>query len=120
MLSVAMRPPVIPPTESASRRLLCEISAPRAAHAASLADIALICARDVGQALSVKILPAGDDARSVLTLHLPVDLAAGQHPVWCLACRLACFCPEARVSVLIQGADAFLSDRHLPPHSRVA
>lgn len=86
--------------------IVCEIVAPRAAQAAALAEIAATLARDVGQRLTVKTLAIGARSRLAepsLTLHLPVELAAAQHPIWCLACRLACFCPAARVSVLVQG-----------------
>ncbi len=92
-------------------RVRCEILAPRAAQAAALAEIALALARDVGQPLEVERLSIGaprrrtPPAEAVLTLHLPAELAASQHEVWCLACRLACFCPSARVSVLVQGAE---------------
>ena len=89
--------------------IICEIHAPRSAVAASLAEIAVICARDVGQRLTVKtlVINAVECPEAVLTLHLPVELASTQHQVWCLACRLACFCPEARVSVLVRGEQAF-------------
>ena len=91
--------------------IICEISAPRSSQAAVLAEIAGLCARDTGQRLIVKTLAIGAaakgrDAVPVLTLHLPAELAASQHPIWCLACRLACFCPDARVSVLVQGTFA--------------
>lgn len=89
--------------------ILCEIHAPRSAQAAALAEIATVCARDVGQPLTVRALTIGKaSAEPVLTLHLPVELAVEQHRVWCLACRLACFCPTARVSVLVSGESAFL------------
>jgi hypothetical protein len=110
---------------SATAALLCEIHAPRTSLAASLADIAVICARDVGQTLAVKFFiveaPVRKEASPPsLTLHLPVELAAGQHPVWCLACRLACFLPDARVSVLIQGEHAFSASRPRTGRRRVA
>lgn len=101
--------------------LVCEIHAHRSAHAAALAEIAATCAQDVGLPLSVKAVRIGvmpnvlRPGESVLTLHLPADLAAAQHPVWCLACRLACFCPQSRVSVLVQGAEAF---SELSPRAR--
>jgi hypothetical protein len=88
--------------------ILCEIHAPRSAQAAALAEIAAALARDVGQPLTVKTLAVGRPtaaAEPALTLHLPVELASSQHEVWCLACRLACFCPSARVSVFVRGAD---------------
>jgi len=92
---------------SPANAILCEVRAPRAAQAAALAEIAVACARDVNQSLSVQTLALGGRPSSapVLTLHLPVGLASSQHRIWCLACRLACFCPQARISVLVTGAD---------------
>ena len=88
--------------------VVCEIIAPHAADAAALGAIARTCARDAGQPLAVEVVPRNASVReAVLTLRVPAELAAGQHEVWCLACRLACFCPQARVSVLVLGADAF-------------
>jgi hypothetical protein len=101
--------------ESTPPAIVCEILAAPKDRAATLAEIATACARDVGQPLTVKTSaspsPTPRSTRtapeSVLTLHLPAALAATQNQVWCLACRLACFCPGARVSVLIQGESAF-------------
>ena len=88
--------------------IVCEILAPRAALASALAEIAAACAKDVGQAIELKTLRIGPAAKEpLLTLHLPAEVAASQHRVWCLACRLACFCPDARVSVLVRGENAF-------------
>lgn len=93
-----------------TKTILCEIHAPRASEAGALAEIAADLARDVGQPLAVKTLALGRQATTrepVLTLHLPVELASSQHQIWCLACQLACFCPFARISVLVQGEAAF-------------
>jgi hypothetical protein len=89
--------------------LLCEISASPATRATTLAEIAAACALDVGQPLAVKTqrVRRHPGRESILTLHLPASLAATQHPVWCLACRLACFCPNVRVSVLVECETAF-------------
>ena len=88
--------------------IVCEIFAPRSAQAGALAEIARACALDVGQAITLKTLRIGSvNKEAVLTLHLPAELAASQHQVWCLACRLACFCPDARVTVLVHGEAAF-------------
>lgn len=100
-----------------TKSILCEIHAPRASEAGALAEIAANLARDVGQPLTVKTLALGGQAATrepVLTLHLPVELAASQHQIWCLACQLACFCPFARISVLVQGEATF----DLPQHTR--
>jgi hypothetical protein len=87
-------------------QVVCEILAPNAALAETLGRIVGACARDAGQPVTLSARPAdGHDA--VITLRLPVELASTQHPVWCLACQLACFCPQARVSVLILGENAF-------------
>lgn len=102
--------------------VVCEIFADSASHAAALAGIAQTCAGDLAQPLQLELnagrsTPRRRPSRAlslsrapvdpVITLRLPAELAAGQHPVWCLACRLACFCPEARVSVLVLGTHAF-------------
>jgi hypothetical protein len=90
--------------------IICEIHVPRSSQAAALAEIATVCARDVGQPLIARTVAIGADCREPsLTLHLPVELAVAQHRVWCLACRLACFCPGVRVSVLVRGESAFAS-----------
>lgn len=91
---------------SPTAQVVCEILAPDAVVATDLGHIADVCARETGQPLSVQVLPCAT-GESALTLRLPVELAATQHQVWCLACRLACFCPDTRVSVLILGEAAF-------------
>lgn len=94
-----------------SASILCEILAPRATDAAALGAIARTCARDLGQPLTVRAAPLDAPVReSVLTLHLPAELAASQHQIWCLACQLACFCPQARVSILVLGAGHFAEE----------
>jgi len=95
-------------TPTGSHAIVCEIHAPRSSQAAALAEIAAVCARDVGQSLVARTLAIGSDClEPALILHLPVELAVAQHRVWCLACRLACFCPNARVSVLVCGENSF-------------
>lgn len=93
---------------SATAPLPCVITAPDAPTTRALAEIAQACARDLGltlilQTSVVHAEKAHPHPAPVLTLHLPVEYAASQHQVWCLACRLACFCPAARVSVLVLG-----------------
>lgn len=71
--------------------------------AAALAQVAAVCARDVGQPLAVTTRVRRAIRESLVTLYLPAAIAATQRQIWCLACRLACFCPGTRVSVLVQG-----------------
>ncbi len=95
----------------AAARITCEVTATRLPLAAELARIVHACAKDIGQKISVRTTTSAASVRRsaapVFTLHLPAALAADQHPVWCLACRLACFCPTARVSVQVHGENAF-------------
>jgi len=99
----------------------CEILAPRAVDATALGAIAEACARATGQPLIIKPVPVDAPVKEpVFTLHLPAEVAASQHEVWCLACRLACFCPQARVSVLVMGAGAFSPARSNRPRRRSA
>lgn len=102
---MAFRPDPFPaPMPDPATRIVCEIRAPAASIAADLGHIAAVCARDVDQPLRMRTLPRAP-GEPTLTLRLPAALAATQHEVWCLACRLACFCPGTRVSVLVLGAD---------------
>ncbi len=87
--------------------VVLEIRARSVRHAAALSEIAMACAKDVGQKLEVVTSAVASMRESVLTLFLPAERAASQHEVWCLACRLACFCPRARVCVWVQGETAF-------------
>lgn len=108
------------PTDTSA--LACEIVSPSHEQGVALAAIALVCARDVGQTLRVRRLRADAGTEALLVLHLPASLAATQHPVWCLACRLACFCPEARVSVHVSCREVFGRTRRAPrpPQPKVA
>lgn len=88
--------------------LPCTIAGPDRATVCALAEIADACSRDLAVSLELRTSVTRKRDRQppdgpVLTLHLPVELAASQHQVWCLACRLACFCPSVRVSVLVLG-----------------
>lgn len=91
---------------SVPSQVVCEILAPNAVLADALGRIVTTCAREAGQPVMLKSL-SSTERDAVITLRLPVDVASSQHPVWCLACQLACFCPQARVSVLILGENAF-------------
>jgi hypothetical protein len=88
--------------------ILCELHAPSARRSSGLVKIIAALGHDVGQLLRIKVLELrGGKAEqgASLTLHLPAELAASQHQVWCLACRLACFCPAVRVGVFVVGTE---------------
>lgn len=91
----------------ANPAIVCEVLAKNNETAGAIAEIANVCARDVGQPLALQARVDHSAREETLTLHLPAALAAAQHPIWCLACRLACFCPDARVSILVQAETSF-------------
>lgn len=91
-------------TLSIRQPVVCEIDA-ISSLARDYEAIVRTCAGDVAQAVRIRRLPGATSARTAITLRLPASMAASQHPIWCLACRLACFCPRARVSVLVSGTD---------------
>lgn len=103
------------PTRSQSIALACDVRAARPETGAAIAEIVEVCARDVGQRVVVRTQVEQTSEAGVITLHLPAALAASQHPIWCLACRLACFCPTARVSVLVEAQAEFCGGRRTKP-----
>lgn len=97
---------LLPSTDIAA--LVCELRAPRHVLATGLLEIVTTCATDVGQPLELTATPLSSTTKeSILVLHLSAQLAGSQDRVWCLACRLACFCPATRVSVMIHAQGAF-------------
>ncbi len=67
------------------------------------------CALDSRVALDIK--PAINmrlkEDELFLTLRLSPEEALKESASWCLACRLTCFCPNARVSILISASKCF-------------
>ena len=95
----------------------CEIVAD-SATAPPLAAIVRTCAVDVGQPLVLRLKHALRAEPSItFRVPVPVALLFEHDRAWCLAGRVACFCPQARVAVVIEAsALAETSSRHaLPP-----
>lgn len=102
--------------------LPCVITAADAPTTRALADIAQACARDLAvplvvQASVARAAKSVPQPAPVLTLHLPVGFAASQRQVWCLACRLACFCPSARVLGKLRLVASHRRSTHRPTQS---
>ncbi|MBA3848848.1 MAG: hypothetical protein C0502_02485 [Opitutus sp.] len=95
--------------------MLCEIRAATGALAAELEHVVTYCAAQAGIHATVLQLPSGGTGTAQITLRLPPEAAGPGERVWCLVCRLACLCPQARVGVLVQAAPAFA-----PPPTRIA
>jgi hypothetical protein len=107
--TAAMSPATVTPD------IVCVIVAAHPKVAVQLAAITRVCAQDVGQPLVIKSRVESANA-STVTLHLPAAVAIAQHAIWCLACRLACFCPDVRVSVLVRAETTFArAPRHQRP-----
>jgi len=92
---------------------VCEIMAD-SATAAPLGAIARTCAVDIGQPLVVRLKHALR-AEPSITFRVPVALLFEHDRAWCLVGRVACFCPQARVAVVIDatGSAAISSSRGL-------
>lgn len=97
-------------------RLRCEIRATRQLGPI-LTKIAKTCAADVGQPLELVTLPNPSAAAPSITLVVPAELVLEPHQAWCLACRLACFCADVRVSVLVTGVAEAVAEQ---PHATAA
>lgn len=83
-----------------------------------LIRIAKSCANESTQAIDILThrIPRNErnSTPTTVTLHLPVAVASTQHPAWCLACRINCFSPDVRVSVLVLGAEAIAKPSESP------
>ncbi len=133
-LSLPLHPPRVaasaqsrPSTSSLSRNNIlsstftCDLIAPGKKLLRHLSGIAKVCARDVGVRLRLNPQQMPDSAPGgIFTLHLSAGQAISQHAIWCLACRLACFCPDAQVSVLVSAESAFVAASQVPPASPAA
>jgi len=104
--------PAPAPKKSKTPPVVCEIRSSHASEAGILSEIAKTCARELAQPLLVKTVSSSQRVQDpLITLQLPVEMAATQHEVWCLACRLACFCPSARVSVFVSASEIFTKSK---------
>lgn len=86
--------------------MLCEICAATGALAAELEHVVAYCAAQTGIHATVLRLPPSGTGTAQITLRLPPEAAGPGEPVWCLVCRLACLCPQARVGVFVQASTA--------------
>jgi len=104
--------PAPAPKKAKTPPVVCEIRSSHASEAGILSEIAKTCARELAQPLLVKTVSSSQRVQDpLITLQLPVEMAATQHEVWCLACRLACFCPSARVSVFVSASEIFAKNK---------
>ncbi len=99
-----------------STAIICEIHA-TGSTVGDLERIARFCADEIGQSMDVLTREVGG-GDALITLHVSAEQAASQHPVWCLACRLACFCPNARVSIFVRAETKFAGVAALRPGMR--
>ncbi|MCH6256317.1 hypothetical protein MLD52_07140 [Puniceicoccaceae bacterium K14] len=83
----------------------CEIVAKDEVQLYDLERITQRCAIDIKLSLPINILKSQADKTNTETridIFVPVELAVAYDAVWSLACRVACFCPQARITAQIQ------------------
>lgn len=108
-LATESSPVVCLASGSASAPLVCEIRAtPEVAQ--NLERVVAFCAEQSGRALTIE-LRAPEVREVTVTLHVAPEHAAGDTPLFCFICRLACLCPEARVGVFVPAQDLFAPER---------
>ena len=81
----------------------CEILAPDDRALLDLGKIAKTCAIDLG--INVPLVIGSPqinrETESAILLKIPKEIAVLNDGIWRLASRIACFCPEIRVSTQI-------------------
>ena len=81
----------------------CEILAPDDRALLDLGKIAKTCAIDLG--INVPLVIGSPqikrETESAILLKIPKEIAVLNDEIWRLASRIACFCPEIRVSTQI-------------------
>lgn len=81
----------------------CEILAPDDQKLVDLGKIAKACAIDLG--INVPLVIGSPqisrETESAILLKIPKEIAVLNDEIWRLASRIACFCPEIRVSTQI-------------------
>lgn len=86
----------------------CEIFAPSSESGDELCCIAKSCAIDLKLAFPLTIDKrfARSNAETRINLAIPLEIALLYEAAWKLASRIACFCPQARVSAQILGTQS--------------
>lgn len=92
--------------------ILCEIFAPSSRQQKELIKIAQTCAIDLKVVIPLNVLARATDDKdrvSKITFSIPVGVALAYDSIWRLACRVAYFCPQTRVTTQIQSNQPFTS-----------
>lgn len=90
----------------------CEILAPDDRVLVDLGKIAKTCAIDLGINIPLVLIDSHQISReneSAISLKIPKEIAILNDGIWRLASRIACFCPEIRVSTQIYSGSNFNS-----------
>jgi hypothetical protein len=90
-----------------SNAMKCLIESSDYNIAKQLENIALQCAMEAKTQIETKVTVRSKIQSNFITLQINVDEALGDSQSWCLACRLSCFCPAARVSIIISAQPLF-------------
>ena len=90
----------------------CEILAPDDRALVDIGKIAKTCAIDLGINIPLIMVDSHQISReteSAISLKVPQEIAVLNDGIWRLASRIACFCPEIRVSTQIYSQSNFSS-----------
>ncbi len=88
--------------EIGTNTIQCEILASNESLRTSLKCIAQTCAIDLGLEQPLNTIEKSTRNEPAVVLSIPAEFAILNDGIWSLARRLACFCPNARVSTCIQ------------------
>ena len=83
----------------------CLIESPTMTLSKQLERIVWQCALDAKLTLKTNAVVQISSKETFITIQLSVEEAMRDSPSWCLACRLACFCPYSRVSIIISASE---------------
>ncbi len=90
----------------------CLIESSNHKTAKQLESIAVQCAIDSRTQIETKRVVRSKIQSNFITLQIDVSEALGDSQSWCLACRLSCFCPSTRISIIISAQPLF---KHTAP-----
>ncbi|EDY82612.1 hypothetical protein VDG1235_2235 [Verrucomicrobiia bacterium DG1235] len=96
--------PLLQSVNASNNSIHCEVNSPNTQLAKDLSNIAKSCAIDLKLALPIRTTEKTVSGKrsSSITLTFPFEIAVSSDTVWKLASRIACFCPQAKVTAQIE------------------
>ena len=90
-----------------SPSIRCEVVSEDEKLRTDLSRIAKTCAIDLKLTFPLEMLQRArrldeTETEAEINLSIPAKLALAHDSIWNLACRIACFCPQARITTRIE------------------